>query len=44
MKQEKNERMEVYYERIQKLAHGFQIPTIDSFLTIVFIAGLQSNL
>jgi hypothetical protein len=42
MKQEETERMEVYYERIQKLAHGLQIPTIDSFLTIVFNVGLQS--
>jgi hypothetical protein len=27
-----------------KLAHGLQIPTIDSFLTIVFKVGLQSYL
>jgi hypothetical protein len=36
MKQEEIERVEVYYEWIQKLAHGLQIPTIDSFITIVF--------
>jgi hypothetical protein len=35
--------VEVYYERIQKLAHGLQVPTIDNFLTIVF-RGLQSYL
>ncbi len=34
--------MEVYYERIQKLAHGLQVPTTDKFLTIRFKAGLQS--
>ncbi len=36
--------MEVYYERIQKLAHGLQVPTIINFLIIVFRAGLQSYL
>ncbi len=36
--------MEVYYEQFQKLALGLQIPTIDSFLTTVFKAGLQSYL
>jgi hypothetical protein len=44
MKQKEIERVEVYYERIQKLVHGLQIPTTDSFLTIVFKAGLQSYL
>jgi hypothetical protein len=34
--------VEVYYEWIQKLAHGLQVPTIDNFLTIVFKTGLQS--
>jgi hypothetical protein len=34
--------VEVYYERIQKLVHGLQVPTINNFLTIVFRAGLQS--
>ncbi len=36
--------MEVYYERIQKLAHGLQVPTIDNFLTTVFKTCLQSYL
>jgi hypothetical protein len=40
MKHEEIKRVEVYYERIQKLAHGLQIPTIDIFLTIVFRASL----
>jgi hypothetical protein len=40
MKQEETKRVEVYYERIQKLVHGLQIPTIDNFLIIVFKAGL----
>jgi len=44
MKQEEIERVEVYYEWMQKLAHGLQVPTIDNFLTIVFRAGLQSYL
>jgi hypothetical protein len=34
--------VEVYYERIQKLTHGLQVPTINIFLTIVFKVGLQS--
>jgi len=42
MKQEEIERVEVYYERIQKLVHGLQVPIRDSFLIIVFRAGLQS--
>ncbi len=36
--------MEVYYEWIQKLAHGLQVPTINNFLTIMFRIGLQSYL
>ncbi len=44
MKQEETERVEVYYERIQKLAHGLHVPTIRNFLTIVFRTGLQSYL
>jgi hypothetical protein len=44
MKQEEIERVEVYYEQIQKLAHDLQVPTIDNFLIIVFRAGLQSYL
>jgi hypothetical protein len=41
MKHEEIERVEVYYEQIQKLVHGLQVPTIDNFLTIVFKTGLQ---
>jgi hypothetical protein len=33
--------VEVYYERIQKLAHGLQVLTIDNFLSTVFRASLQ---
>jgi hypothetical protein len=40
MKQEEIEKMDVYYEWIQKLAHGVQVPTIDSFLIIVFKMSL----
>jgi hypothetical protein len=39
MKQ-KEIKVEVYYEWIQKLAHGLQVPTIDIFLTIAFRANL----
>ncbi len=39
MKQEEIKRVEVYYERIQKLAHGLQIPTTHHFLAIVFKVG-----
>jgi len=42
MKQEETKRVEIYYERIQKLAHGLQVPTTN--LTIVFRVGLQSYL
>jgi hypothetical protein len=41
-KQKHIKRVEVYYERIQKLAHGLQVPTTNSFLTIMFRMGLQS--
>jgi len=34
-------RVEVYYEQIQKLAHGLQVPTIDNFFTIVCKTNLQ---
>jgi hypothetical protein len=44
MKQEEIERVEVYYEQIQKLAHGLQVLTINNLLTIVFKVGLQSYL
>jgi hypothetical protein len=40
MKQEETKKVEVYYELIQKLVHGLQVPTIDNFLTIVFRVGL----
>ncbi len=44
MTQEENKKVEVDYERIQKLAHGLQVPTTESFLTIVFRVDLQSYL
>jgi hypothetical protein len=44
MKQEETKRVEVYYEQIHKLAHGLQVPTMDSFLTTMFRTGLQSYL
>jgi len=44
MKQKKNERMEVYYEILLKLANSFQHMTIDSFLTTIFKFGLQPHL
>ncbi len=44
MKQEETKKVEVYYERIQKLVHGLQVPTIDNLLTIMFRVGLQSYL
>jgi len=43
MKQEETKRVEVYYERIQKLVHGLQIPTTYNFL-IMFRANLLSYL
>jgi Fe2+ or Zn2+ uptake regulation protein len=36
--------VEVYYERIQKLVHGLQVPTIYNFLTTMLKASLQSYL
>jgi hypothetical protein len=44
MKQEKNEKVEVYYERVLKLANNLQHKTTHSSLTIVFRFGLQPNL
>jgi hypothetical protein len=41
MKQEKNEMVELYYERLLKLTNSLQHKTINSFLTIVFKFGLQ---
>jgi hypothetical protein len=42
MKHEEIERVEVYSKRIQKLAHGLQVPAMDNFLTTMFRASLQS--
>ncbi len=36
--------MEVYYERLLKLANSLQHKTIDSFLTVIFISELQPHL
>jgi hypothetical protein len=33
--------VEVYYEQIQKLAHGLQVPTIENFLIVMFRTSLQ---
>jgi hypothetical protein len=44
MKQEKNERMEVYYERLLMLANSLQHKIINNFLTIVFKSRLQPYL
>ncbi len=44
MKHENNERMEVYYERLLKLANNLQHKITHSFLTIVFKSGLQPYL
>jgi hypothetical protein len=40
IKQGKTERMEEYYERIQKLAHGLQTTNTNNFLAIMFWVGL----
>jgi hypothetical protein len=44
MKHEKNERVEVYYERLLKLANSLQHKTTNSFLTIIFSFRLQPYL
>jgi hypothetical protein len=44
MKPKKNERMEVYYERLLKLANNLQHKATNNFLTIVFKFGLQPYL
>jgi len=44
MKHEKNERVEVYYERLLKLVNSLQHKTIDSFLTIIFRTSLKPYL
>ncbi len=36
--------MEVYYEQIQKMVHGLQMPTTYNFLIVVFKTSLQSYL
>ncbi len=41
MKHEKNERVEVYYERLLKLVNSLERRTIDSFLTIIFKSRIQ---
>jgi len=44
MKQVNNERMEVYYERLLKLANSLQHKTTNSFLIIIFRFELQPYL
>jgi hypothetical protein len=44
MKHEKNERVEIYYERLLKLDNSLQHKMINNFLTIVFKFGLQPYL
>jgi hypothetical protein len=41
MKEEATKRVEVYYEQNQKLVHGLQVPTTNSFMTTVFKVSLQ---
>jgi len=36
--------VKVYYEQIQKLVHGLQVPTTDNFFTILCKTSLQSYL
>jgi hypothetical protein len=40
LKQEETQKVEVYYEWIQKLAHGLRILNINNFLIIMLRAGL----
>jgi hypothetical protein len=44
MKQENNERMEVYYEKLLKLANSLQHRTINNFLTTILKSRLQPHL
>jgi hypothetical protein len=44
MKQDNNERMEVYYERLLKLANSLQHETTKKFLATIFRFGLQPYL
>ncbi len=41
---EEIKRVEVYYEWIQKLVHGLQVPTTNSYMNIMFRVALQSYL
>jgi hypothetical protein len=41
MKQEKNEKMEAYYEILLKFANSLQHMTTNSFLIIIFKSRLQ---
>jgi hypothetical protein len=41
MKQKNNEIVEVYYERLLKLANSLQHKTTNHFLTIIFKSRLQ---
>jgi hypothetical protein len=44
MKQANNQKVEVYYEKLLKLANSLQHKTTNSFLTIIFRYGLQPYL
>jgi hypothetical protein len=44
MKEEKNDRVEVYYDRLLKLANSLQHRTIDNFLITIFRYRLQPYL
>jgi hypothetical protein len=44
MKQNNNERVEVYYERLLKLTNSLQHTTINGFLTTIFKSKLQPYL
>jgi hypothetical protein len=44
MKKKETQKVKVYYEWIQKLTHGLQVPTTYRFRTIVFRVGLKSYL
>ncbi len=44
MKQKKNEKVEVYYERLLKLTNSLPHMTTYSFQTIIFRSGLQPYL
>jgi hypothetical protein len=44
LKQESTQIVEVYYERLLKLADSLQTPTTNNFFTIVFQSRLQTYL